>query len=82
MSSNNKIQKWGNSLAVHIPKQITNKLNLYEGSAVTVVFDNSGIFIKPETPKKNTLEDLVEEITTENLHKRVSWGEVYGKEIW
>ncbi len=41
-----KIQKWGNSLAMRIPKTLVKELNLREGSGVLIGRENGGIFVK------------------------------------
>ena len=41
-----KVQKWGNSLAVRLPKAVTNRLNLRAGSGVAVDQHNDSIIIR------------------------------------
>ena len=78
---NTQIKKWGNSLAVRIPKSILDKTSLKEGGNVFVDFKNGVITLKPSV-KKETLEDLVAKITPENRYPETDWGEPAGKEIW
>lgn len=77
-----KIQQWGNSLALRLPKEITKKFKLHKGSSVTLVQDTKNILIKPVCKNKMTLKDLVSKITPENIHSEVDWGKPVGKEIW
>jgi len=77
---NTQIKKWGNSLAVRIPKNILDKTNLKEGEGVFVDFQNGVITLKP-TSKKETLEDFVAKITPENKHGEIDWGDDVGNEI-
>mgnify|MGYP001597695078 CR=1 FL=1 len=42
------IQKWGNSLAVRIPKELIRRLALKEGSGVVVREEREAIIIRPQ----------------------------------
>ena len=50
-----KIQKWGNSLAVRIPKEIARRLAIREGSGVVVREDNDAIMIRKEAAPDRAL---------------------------
>lgn len=76
-----KIQKWGNSLGVRIPKYIADQKNLRDGQGVTVGLSNGQIVIEPvQTPQ--TLNTLLDGITAGNLHDATDWSGVVGKELW
>ena len=77
-----KIKMWGNSLAVRIPKDISRRLNLKEGSNVTVDVRNKDLVIRQIEKKQPTLKELVDQITPQNRHKLVDFGEPVGNEIW
>lgn len=77
-----KIKKWGNSLALRIPKNITSDFNLKEGSQVKIGLDKKGIILKPLKSKKLKLVDLVNKITPANKHKDFFKDKRAGKEIW
>lgn len=49
------IQKWGNSLAVRIPKQLIEALNLKEGNEVIVTESVKSIRIEPSAPRHKVL---------------------------
>lgn len=75
------VGKWGNSLAVRIPKRVAKQLNLVIGSELEFsVIDNNMVL----TPIKGklTLVELMDQITSENQHEEVDWGRPEGKEIW
>ena len=76
-----KIQKWGNSLAVRIPKEMASNLSWSEGSLVGFNQIGNRIVISASRPKY-TLEDMVKGITKKNRHKEFDWGKPMGKEIW
>jgi antitoxin MazE len=77
-----KVQKWGNSLAVRLPKEIVRRLSLQEGSAVLVNENNKRIIIRQTLKNKLSLAELVGQITPENLHKENDWGSPHGVEVW
>ena len=76
------IQKWGNSLAVRIPKEFAKSLKLSAGSTVGFKKVGDGIIISPSRPVY-TLEELVKDMNKKNRHKLV-WPDdaPRGKEIW
>jgi len=75
------IQKWGNSLAVRIPKNITNDTRLSEGSNVDIMVENGNIVLSPGK-KEHSLKELLKNITIENIHSEISTGDQVGGEIW
>jgi antitoxin MazE len=77
-----KIQKWGNSLAVRLPKDITKKLELREGSVVVVSEDRKRIVLRHIPKKKVALAELIKQITPKNLHDEIEWSTSRGKETW
>lgn len=50
-----KIQKWGNSLAVRLPKKLTTRLGLSEGSEVTVDEREQNVFIRRMVLRKSAV---------------------------
>lgn len=77
-----KIQKWGNSLGVRIPKTIAEEAGIEPGSVVQLSMKNGSLVMKPARRKKYKLEDFVRRITPENVHEEVDFGAPVGKEIW
>lgn len=75
-----KIQKWGNSLGVRIPKAVIEKANLSEHSEVEVESKNGTIVIFP-AKKKYSLELLLDQITKSNLHSEGD-SKTEGNEVW
>ena len=75
-----KIQKWGNSVGVRIPKTIMEKANLSINSEIEIEYKNQKIIIFAK--KKNIqLKDLLSQITKNNLHTENNYIKA-GKEIW
>lgn len=76
-----KIQKWGNSLGVRLPKSIAEQKSLREGLGVSVILKNNQIVLEPET-EELTLAFLLTKISPDNLHAEIEWSEVRGNEVW
>ncbi|WP_282942461.1 AbrB/MazE/SpoVT family DNA-binding domain-containing protein [Paenibacillus sp. RC67] len=74
-----QVQKWGNSLGIRIPKSLALKVGIEEGSEVDLDVEDGHLIIKPKTA---TLDELLAQVTPENLHKEVSTGEPKGRESW
>ena len=76
-----KLQKWGNSLGVRIPKDIIKKAKLKDGKVVSITNVGDSIIIT-SFKKKETLNDLTSKITPENRHEETYWGPAVGNEVW
>ncbi len=76
------IQKWGNSLALRIPVIFAENLKIAEGSLVEVSSDNNKIIIVPLPKPRYNLEELLNGISEDNIHKEVDTGIPQGNEIW
>ena len=76
------IKKWGNSLAVRLPKHVVKKLALREGARVDVREQKKGVIISPAPQTRLTLKERIELITPENSHEEIDWGPPQGKEVW
>jgi len=76
-----RIQKWGNSLALRIPKPFAEESNLREDSPVDVSLRNGKLVVAIEEPQLS-LEDLVAKITPENRHGETETGSAVGNEAW
>ena len=77
-----RIQKWGNSLAVRIPKPVALDAGLESGAPVEVLLRDRSVVITRVASQGFTLEQLLEEVTPENLHREVDAGPAAGKEVW
>jgi antitoxin MazE len=76
-----KLQKWGNSLGVRVPKLLAKEAGLEEGAEVELALENGKITLVPAKPKV-TLRDLVARITPETLHGEIDFGKPQGREVW
>jgi antitoxin MazE len=75
------IQKWGNSLAVRIPRPFAEEIHLEENTTVDLTIRSGKLVIVPAEPEI-TLESLVEQITDENRHDEIGTGRPIGNESW
>ncbi|HMR99886.1 MAG TPA: AbrB/MazE/SpoVT family DNA-binding domain-containing protein [Anaerolineales bacterium] len=77
-----KIQKWGNSLALRIPKTFALDANLENDSTVEISLVDGKIVVKPISAPQWTLDELLAGINNNNLHQEVDSGEPVGNEVW
>ena len=80
---NQQVKKWGNSLAVRLPAQLSAELGLKENDAVEIRREGSSLTIEKVAPIDDpTLDELIAGITPDNLHDPIDWGPAVGREIW
>lgn len=77
-----RVQKWGNSLALRIPKSFAAEVGLQTDSSVEVSLTDGKLVIAPISKDKLTLKQLLAQVTEENLHHEVETGPVQGNEVW
>jgi antitoxin MazE len=77
-----RIQKWGNSLGIRIPRALAQETAVDSESVVDISSHNGRIIITPDRQKSFSLRQLLSKVTDENLHDEVSTGGAIGKEIW
>ncbi len=76
------VTKWGNSLAVRIPKALAEQVQIQEGTDVTFSISGDSIVITPKKRKKYTLDELLEGMTPDEFHSEIDTGIAVGNEIW
>ena len=77
-----RIQKWGNSLALRIPKSFAAESQLEQGMLVDVSLHEGKLVVTPLRPPALTLEELLQGLTPQNLHYEVDTGSAVGNEAW
>jgi antitoxin MazE len=77
-----RIQKWGNSLALRIPKSFADEVGLQKETLVEIKLDNGHIIIAPLYKPEILLDQLLAQITEENIHHEVQTGPAVGNEVW
>lgn len=77
-----RVQKWGNSLALRIPKTFAAEAGLRENTSVNLSLREGKLIVQPLAEEPLTLEQLLRGVTDENIHGEWSTGPAVGKEIW
>jgi antitoxin MazE len=75
------VAKWGNSLAIRLPRDIVAELQLYEGTPVELRAEAGRLVVRPARPRYR-LADLLVEANAGNRHEEVDWGAPQGEENW
>jgi antitoxin MazE len=78
---NARIQLWGNSLALRIPRAFAKETNLSNGSEVELRLEEGKLVVIPQEPTF-TLSELLARVTPKNRHQETDFGEPEGQEIW
>ncbi|HEX4774352.1 MAG TPA: hypothetical protein VH234_02455 [Candidatus Saccharimonadales bacterium] len=77
-----KIQDWGNSKGIRLPKKMLAARPWQGVTDVTVSTAGNKIILTPTTPSDSpTLDELLAAMTPENLHQAVDFGQPVGKEL-
>ncbi len=71
------ISKWGNSLALRIPRALAAQLGISENSNVSLELDGDRLIIR----RSQALEDMLSAINENNIHDIVLEGTPRGKEM-
>jgi antitoxin MazE len=74
-----QVVKWGNSLAVRIPKAVAEEAHVQEGDSIVIEATEGAIELR-RAERIPTLEELVAQITPENRYPETDWGRERGKE--
>lgn len=83
---NAEVKKWGNSLAVRLPRDLAQSLQLQDGSPVELELENGTLVIRPQRPARRrggpNLDELLLDVTPDTVHAATDWGEPVGGEVW
>lgn len=77
-----RVQKWGNSLALRIPKSFAQEAGLEEQTAVELSVVDGKLLVARELRAPYTLGELLAQVTADNLHGEVDTGRAVGGEAW
>ena len=75
-----KIQKWGNSLAVRLPKAFAGQAGIGNGSDVNISVEDGKIVLSPIRDGEMLLDELLQKIDESNVHNEIDFGAPVGKE--
>lgn len=77
-----RVQKWGNSLGLRIPKAFADQAGVEAGSEVDLTLEGGELIIRPRRLPKCDLAALLRGITDDNLHDEIQTGPSVGREVW
>ena len=77
-----RVQKWGNSLALRIPKPFATEIGLRRNSSVEVSLVEGRLVIVPVVDLALTLKHLLAQVNEDNLHGEIETGPAVGREVW
>jgi len=75
------VSKWGNSLALRLPRHIAEGVKLTEGQTVEFEIADESLIVRPAR-KRFKLADLLEGYKKSKQHQEVDWGKPEGDEVW
>ena len=77
-----KIQKWGNSLGLRIPKALAEDVGVAEGVPVDLSVEHGRLVVAPVKKPAYNLDSLLDKITPQNRHAETDFGRPLGGEVW
>jgi antitoxin MazE len=77
-----RVQRWGNSLAVRIPKAFAEEVGLKDDTPVDMRLVKGGLLVEPSPTWAPSLEELLDGVTEANVHHEVDTGPPEGSEAW
>lgn len=76
------VRRWGNSLALRIPKALAVEAGLSEGSGVEIELDGDRLIVRALRTEGHSLADLLAGVTPQNRHSEIETGPSVGREVW
>lgn len=76
------LKKWGNSLGVRIPRPFAEQLHWEENTEVETRVVDGRLVVEAVQAPRYTLDQLLEGMTSENIHAEVRTGGAVGNEEW
>ncbi|GAB4443741.1 MAG: AbrB/MazE/SpoVT family DNA-binding domain-containing protein [Chloroflexi bacterium OHK40] len=77
-----RVQKWGNSLALRIPKAFAEQIGIEDSSLVELSLTDGKLFILPLVEAHPSLAEMLAAITDANIHAEVVTDPPQGAEVW
>jgi antitoxin MazE len=77
-----QVKKWGNSLALRIPKAFAEEIAISSDSPVEISIVDGALVVVPIPEPQLSLEELLAEVSEDNLHREVNSGGAVGNEVW
>ncbi len=67
-----KIQRWGNTLGLRIPRALASAAQIEDGSTVELAIENGGLRVRPVRARKYALGQLLKGVKPQTLHGEVT----------
>jgi antitoxin MazE len=77
-----RVQKWGNSLAVRIPKTFAEEVGLKDDAPIEMRLVKGGLLLEPSSTWAPTLGELLDGVSASNLHDEEDTGPPQSSEAW
>jgi antitoxin MazE len=77
-----RVQKWGNSLALRLPKRFAEEIGVAREGIVEMTVRDGTIIIAPERKPRYELDQLLACVMPDNVHHEIDVGEAVGGEEW
>jgi len=77
-----RLQKWGNSLGLRIPKSFAAEVGVEAGSEVDLTLREGELRVRPLQSRRLSLGALLRKVTAGNRHEVIETGEPVGREVW
>ena len=77
-----RIQRWGNSLGLRIPRSFAIEPQMEEGATVELSVENGRLLVPPYHVRKYASSALLRKVNPRKLHGEVSTGTAVGREAW
>lgn len=71
-----RVQKWGNSLAVRIPKSFAAELRWEENAPVEMTLEEGALVVRSDLERSWDLAALLAEVTEDNIHPAWETGNI------
>ncbi|MBZ5537565.1 MAG: AbrB/MazE/SpoVT family DNA-binding domain-containing protein [Acidobacteriia bacterium] len=76
------VRKWGNSLALRIPKSLASDSRIAQGSLVEVTLEKGKLVVTPLAVPEYSLTQLLAKVRRRNLHGEMDTGSATRRESW
>jgi antitoxin MazE len=76
-----RVQRWGNSLALRIPRSLAVQAKVAVGTAVDIAVERGRLVVRP-VRQRYRLSDLLKGIEERNIHAEIDSGSAVGREVW
>jgi antitoxin MazE len=74
-----RVRKWGNSLAVRIPKSLAEDVEVKEGTVLNLAVSEGKLVATAVKKKRLSLKQLLAKVNTKNLHDEIDFGSPVGR---